>query len=398
MVKCMLKRDIHLFMRCLIPAAVLTMVFAMVCAAAAFAAVKGAEETFSPVKTAVVDQENSMFSRLVVNAAADMDMIAGMIEVISCDLDSAMEGLREGEYASVILLPEGMIDGILTGQPTKGRIYLSSAVAAQADVVAGIAAYGEVMMAAGQYGIFSGERLIWAEGMQEQFHQDFLAKYNMLLLSEALKAGSAYFEISVTDYADTNMSAVGYYALCYLTLLMALVSIFFSGLYTGDMKKPTLCRLRGLHIRDGAFLLWKLLLPAGFILLMAAGLLAGVSGVTRLHISGISLACLVSAALLAALYGGAMIMLGSAGVPAVVAFSGAGLLLCGGIIPRQLLPSVCLKIGSLTPFGVVQNLLLPVFGGRMTLLPTVAGMGYAVLLAVCVKRHLARLRIGGDAV
>ena len=40
----MLKRDIRLFLHCLLPAAALTVVFAAVCAAAAFLAVKGAED------------------------------------------------------------------------------------------------------------------------------------------------------------------------------------------------------------------------------------------------------------------------------------------------------------------------------------------------------------------
>ena len=121
--------------------------------------------------------------------------------------------------------------------------------------------------------------------MQEQFRQDFLTRYNMRLLSEAMDAGSVYFDVQVTDYADTNMSTVAHYALCWLTFLMMLIPVFLSGLYTGDLKRPILCRLRGLGVGDGAFLFGKILLPFGFVLLIVAGILWGVTEIGQLKVT-----------------------------------------------------------------------------------------------------------------
>ena len=75
-----------------------------------------------------------------------------------------------------------------------------------------------------------------------------------------------------------------------------------------------------------------------------------------------------------------------------------GLLLCGGLIPRQLLPDALLRLGTLTPFGAVQNLLLPIFGGEMDVFSLLAAAIYTALLLWLVKRRLLRIRIGGDAV
>lgn len=394
----MLKRDFRLFIRSLVPAAALTVVFSMVCAAAALSAVKGAEDVFAPVKTAVVDGEYSLMSRMIINAVAKMDYISNLMDISMYDMDEAMDGLRDGELAAVIILPDGTMDGIMSGKETKGTIYLSSSAAAHADVVTSAAAFGELMLTAGQYGIFSGEHLIWRNGMEEQFHQDFLKKYNALLMAEAIGADGEYFDLQVTDYADTAMSTAAYYAACWLTLLLLLVTMFFSRLYAEDVTKPMLCRLRGLGVRDGDFLAGKLIFPFAFLLVLLAAVLVATSKLVLLNVTAGTILCASAGALLAAVIGGGIVTAFKGGVPAVAAVSVLGLLLCGGVIPRQLLPDVVLTLGSVTPFGAVQGLITPIFGGRPTLVPVLAAAVYALLLSVLACRRLTLIRIGGEAV
>ena len=393
----MLKRDIRLFVRSLISAAVLTAVFAAVCAAAAFSARAGAERLVAPVQTAVVDGEDSLLSRLVVSAVRQMDYVTGAMEVTSCTMEEAMEGLETGKFAAVVVLPEGTMDGIMTGRETKGTIYLSSAAAAHTDLVTQTAAFGEVMLAAGQYGVFSGEELIWEHGLDEWVYQEFLARCNALLLTEAMGAGSAYFEFRVTDYADTSLSTAAYYLVVWLAFLILLIPMLFSGLYTEDLRKPILCRLRGLGITDGAFLLGKFLLPALFL---CGVLIASVGAAGRfvgLELTVGTALCALLGVLTAALWGGGLMMVLKHGVPVTAAVSAAGLLLCGGLIPRQALPEMLRVIGSLTPVGAVQSLFLPLFGGKPGWLSLLAAAVCAVGMPALAAWRIRSIRIGGDA-
>lgn len=394
----LLKRDFRLFMRCLLPAAALTAIFTAVCVAATLVTVKGAQEVYTPVKAAVVDCENSLFSRLVVKAVARMDYVADLMDISLSDMDKAMEDLREGELAAVIILPENTVNGILSGTDTRGTIYLLPAAAAHADVVAGAAAFGELMLAAGQYGIFSGEQLIWEQGMEAQLHEDFLNKYNARLMSEALEANSKYFTVQVTDYVDTNMATVSYYALCWLTLLLLLTAMFFSRLYTEDFKRPTLCRLRSLGIADGEFLLGKVLYPFTFGLILTAAVLIGASEIAELNVKALPVLSAIAGVLLAAVVGGFTVMTCENGVSLLAALSVAGLILCGGVIPRQLLPDLVLLLGSVTPYGAVSGLLAPIFGGRLDAFSALAALVYSALLPAVVCVRMKRIRIGGDAV
>lgn len=395
--RAMLKRDFRLFVRCLIPAAVLTAVFAAVCAAAAFSGAAGAGSGFSPVKTAVVDGEDSILSRIVIRTVAGTDYISQLIDAALCPEEEAMKGLRSGEYDAVILLPEGTVEGILSGQAVKGTIYLSSAASAHTEVVARTAAFGETMLAAGQYGIFSGEQLIRKNIATADFRKDFLNRYNALLLSEAFRAGSAYFDIRTTDYAGTHMGTVAYYLVCWVSLLILLVPMLFSGLYSQDLSRPVLCRLRASGVKDGAFLLWKYLLPFGFLVILVAAAFWAAGTFTPLRLTLGTVLCAALAAAAASFLGGSIMLAARNGAPGVIGVSLGGLLLCGGMIPRQLLPEPLLSLGALTPFGAVQNLLLPAFGGRLSALPFAAAAVYAAGLLWLVKRRLQRIRTGGNS-
>ena len=392
----MLKRDIRLFLRCLLPATVLTAVFAAVCAVAALAAINNAKDVYTPVKAAVVDREDSVFNRMLIRTVAKTDYMAELLEITYCDMDEAMEGMESGDLSAVIVLPEGAFEGITSGIPTKGEIYLSSSVAAYADIVQNVAAFGELLLAAGQYGVFSGQYLIWDYDLSDQFQSEFLAQSNTLLLGDAIGATSSYFDVQVLDYTGTGMSPEGYYLVSWTALLILLLPLFFVRLYTGDLKKAMLCRLRGCGMSDGDFLLGKVLYPAAFQMVIIGAIVLSVRNQIAPSADVLSLVCAAAAILIAAILCCFLLMLGSRGVPVLIVLALSGLLLCGGVIPRQMLPDVFLTVGSITPYGAVQNLLMPLWGGRCSWLSCGAGLVYAGAAAVAAYLRLQHIRIGGD--
>lgn len=391
----MIKRDARLFLRSLVPAAVLTAVFAVLCAAAALAAVRGAESVYTPVKAAVVDSEDSVLSRMLIHGVAKTDYIDQLLDVVSCDMDEALAGLKSGELSAVIELPAGFLDAILTGEQGGGRILLSPAAAAQADVVAGVARFGELLLAAGQYGVFSGERLIWHYELDGQFYEDFLTQSNAALINEAMRADSAYFTMEVTHYADTAMSTEAYYGMSWLLLLLVLSTMFFSRLYTADRNRSMLCRLQGCGIGDGAFLLGKLIYPFLFqcvILAVSLGILSRqISMQVNLLTLGAALVCVA----VATATGAAVMMCLERGAPAAAVIAVLGLFLCGGVVPRQMLPDGILLLGSITPFGASQGFLAPAFGGQLSGFSAAAGVAYLAACPALIFLRLRRLRVGG---
>ena len=392
----MLRRDLRLFFRCLLPALALTAVFAALCVGAAGAVRPGAEGGYTPARAAVVDDEGSTLSRMLVQGVARTDYVSRLLEITSLGREEAMAALAAGELAAVIVLPEGFVDDIRTGREGVGQIWLSSAAAAHGEVVAGVASFGQLLLAAGQNGVFSGERLIGRHGLGEEFHQRFLTRANAALLAEAMGADGAYFTLEVTGHADTAMSADSWYAVSWLALLLMLSAVLFARLYTADLSRSTLCRLKGAGVGDGAFLAGKLLWP---LLFVSALLAAGVGALSRwlpVAVTPLSVLGAAGCALVCAAVVGALLLCLEQGVPAAAAMAAAGLFLCGGIVPRQLLPGPVLTLGELTPFGAAQGLLRPLLGGSCPAHCAVAALIWVGLAPVCMCLRLRRLRVGGE--
>ncbi|MBR3703927.1 MAG: ABC transporter permease [Oscillospiraceae bacterium] len=393
----MLKRDLYLFVRCLLAASVLTAVFAAVSIGAAIAGMRGAEKVYTPVKAAVVDGEDSVLSRILIRAVAGTDHIANLLEIERCDADKAYNGLALGEFAAVIELPENFVHDILTGAQKRGRITLSSAAAVHGDIVESVAAYGELLLAAGQYAIFCGETVMDRYESDAQFREQFLAETNALLLTEAMASNSRYFVLSVTDYADTGMSLAAHYAASWLAALLMLGTVMFERLYTADRSRSMLLRLHTVGVSDGAFILWKFLLPFGFLVAVLLLALFALGRWIEVEWGILAAVCALLGAACVAATGAALGMCLDRGAPAFMVSTLVGLFLCGGLVPRRMLGQWLLLAGDLTPLGISRGLLAPIFGGELMPVTVIAALVWLVGCPVVIVWRLRVLRQKGGA-
>lgn len=392
----MLKRDASLFLRCLIPAAVLTAILALVCTAAALSAAKGAEDVYTPVKVAVVDGEDSVVSRMLVSMVGGMDYISGLMEIERLDMDKAQQAIDNGEIAAIIALPDNFVEDISHGKNSRGQIILSPAAASNSHVVESAARFGELLLAAGQYGVFSGEELIWENGLGSEYHSAFLARVNAALLSEGMAAGTDYFDIVLTDYDGSGMGTAAYYAVSWLSFLLFICAICFTPLYHTDLHRSMLCRLRAAGISDGAFLGGKLLYPALFRLLLLIAAVLALARFLPMQVNLLSLIGLLAAAALSAVFGTALGLCLRSGAAANAIAAIAGIVLCGGVIPRQMLPDTVLSVGTRSPFGVVQSCLAPLFGGKFDAAAAIFASVYVLAALLWMAHSLRKSRVGGE--
>lgn len=393
----MLKRDLRLFLRCLIPAAVLAAVLAAVCAAAAFAVAQGAEKVYTPVKAAVVDGENSVLSRMLISAVAEQDYIKNLLEVETCEAEDAYRGLSDGTYAAVIELPEDFLGDIFSGREKQGRITLSSAAAASSETVRSIAAFGELLLASGQYAAFSSSAVIDRHVPDEVIADRLLDAVNRALMAEAMTAQNKYFSVTVAAYADTGISLTAHYLVTWLAALTMLCAVMFDRLFTADCSRSMLLRLRASGISGSAFLLWKLILV--FLFLFSVLLLGsmGVQNWVSLSWSAEAILFIAAGALVCASTVGAVLMANRNGAPVWLAGTVIQVFLCGGLVPRQMLPRPILIVGDLLPLGIVRSLLSPLFGGSVSLLALGGAAVWGSLSITAMLLQLSRLRAKGGA-
>ncbi|MBP5254594.1 MAG: ABC transporter permease [Lachnospiraceae bacterium] len=374
----------------------MTILFAAVSGLALLGTVSRVREGAGLIRVALVDRQGGLLSRIAIGMIEEETDIAALMSFDETTEEEAMEGLREGLYAAVIILPEGYVDKIRYGYSGQGTILLSEAAAASADEVEAIAKFGELMLAAGQNGVFAGENLIWKYGIDEAREQDFLNRSNQKLVFSAISITDEGMSTSESAYDGTGMSTEGNYAACWITFLLFVSGIFLSALYTADTEKSMVGRLRASGVSSAEYLLWKILFPCLFRTVLAAAAVTGIGFVLRVSPLGILTALPGILMMSVMITCGAILLSAYSGWQGILlALCAAGLFLSGGILHRHLMPELLIRFGDLLPFGSVQHLVSPLFGGRISLVYLLTGALWSGLLFALALRHLERMPSGG---
>ena len=398
----MLRRDGILFRRGVIPALVLSVLLAAAAAGAGFSVLKSAGEGAARAAIVVVDEENSLFSRVAISTVEAQPYIQSILTVdTERNEEKALARLDAGDCAAVIILPEGYVNDISVGREGKGRIILSEAAAASADIVASVALFGERLLAAGQYGVFVGQELIWSRGLDAEFEKNYLLKSNSGLIDAALSLYDEAFTVEITPYDGTSLPLAGYYAAAWLVLFFLICGLFFMGLYLTDNKPAMLTRLYALGVRPSGFFRGKWLWPLAFRAVLGAGILFGLSRFLPLTLSVYSLLMFLLGLAFISHFVSAVCVLTadrSAGFGIVTALAAAGLFLAGGLVPRSMLSRTLVGIGRFTPSGLAASFFAPLFGGKADWLCVGLGLLLAAGLHLWTLRTLAMrpVREGGD--
>ena len=376
-------RDGFLFGRGFLPALVLAALTGLLCFLAGYSVSKSASSETAPVSVALVNEDDSMTGLIAVNAVKEAPFIKGLLEFVDSDLETAKEALQNGRFEAVIHLPKGYIQNISHGIPGKGYIYLSGSAAASGEIIRSIASFGELMLVAGQQGVFVGEDLVLAHGLSEAIHEDYLTKSNSALLEHAFSLFDGGSVVEVTDYAGSGLPLLQSYAVLWLAFFLLITGLFFGPLYTTDLKKGLLIRLYSGGVRPFGFLSGKLFYPFVFRLLVTVPVLVFLCFIFPPAIRPGSLLFALLGLVIATVFitSASVILSERKGAPALIAgIAVVSLLLSGGIVPRAFLPEIVTKIARFLPVGALYHCLSPLFGGTVDVPAIIAGALEAGLL------------------
>ena len=390
----MLKRDLRLFVRCLVAALVFALFLGVIAYGAVTAVSRGGTGQTQLPEIAVVDKENSVLSRMLIGFVENSEFAAPLFQVTKAKEKEAMRRFAEGSCSAVIVLPENFIEDISYGREAEGKIYLSEAVSSYANVVVSAARFGEKMLAAGQYGVFCGEHLLKDYGRTGEEHEQYLMAVNAKLLNEVLESNVNYYEIVLTDYDNTSLDIVSYYLTAWFAFVLMLSGLFFYKLYKTDLNASVYARLAAYGVKAGRFAAGKIVFPFVFQLSLSIVVLLLADGKLEVTLTAGNIAALCLALLLTSFlsFAFAVCMKNEVVLTTTVAF--VGLLLCGGVVPRPNLPAVCKLVGDVSPSGVVRALVASCFGGRAELSTVFLAMGYLLIFVLMIGRGLNRLQTG----
>ena len=379
----MLKRDGRLFLRGLIPALVLTILLLVACAFAAVTAAKGAVAETEAVKVALVDNEDSVLSRISITMVSGQSYMSSLMKIEQTDYDSAIKGIADGRYSAAVILPEDYMTNIMHGVKTSGQIIVTDAVESDAEILKAISDFGSRLLAAGQYGVFAGERIIAEDGLPDDVRAYFLENSNTGLINFALNAYDMLFSFKELPYSNTDVSLTFYYAACWITLLLFVCGLFFPDLYTADCRGSIYARLRTRYVNRFDFLFGKLLYPFLFRAAIC---------IPFIFLFGIKsyVMALLAAFFITLMTGCVAVSLSKRGgwVVSILGFSAVFLFMAGGMVPRTMLPEMLPKIAAYTPYGAALQLITASLGGSFSTTPVIICAIYSVAALLFCLRFL----------
>ncbi len=387
----MLKRDLKFFFRSLAASFLLLLLLAVICIGAAAAMTKGASSKSDIIKVAIVDNEDSVISRVLINTISEMEYIHPLLSVETTDEESARSKVMSGECTAAIILPENFVSDIAHGRESKGQIYLSTSLSSQGELIESAVNFGEKLIVSGQFGIFAGERLIKEANAGDDVHDDYLLKSNTRFIAELMADPERYFTVEELSYENSGLDTMQYFVICWLSAMLFLISLFFIPFFTRDCTRGLLSRLSSYKIGTVRFMFWKLVIMTVFRYIIILAVILPLGGF--LNITPNLIAPLI-AAFFITLVGACLTMCTGDGITSNTLVTLGGLLLCGGLIPMKLLPMGVRFIGRITPLGAAKAILEPMFGASWDPPSLCFAVVYAVLSVILIRARIRNIISG----
>ncbi len=343
------------------------------------------------ITVAVVDNEDSVLSRILINAIMNTDYLSRLLIAEKTDEENAMRMLADKEAAAVFILPDGFLDDIYSGRESYGKVYLSSALSAQADIVRSAIHFGEKLLISGQNGVFAAANVLQEHRITGDSYSTYMTRVNTRILAEALAANDRYFTVETID-CGTATTTDGHYILCWTVFFLIMISLFFVPLFLTDRTHALLARLTALGVTNVQFMATKLFLMFAVRLIIIFSLVP--FGVVQATTPG-QIICILLCAAFLTLISACLSMCVRDPISAVFVTATSGIFLSGGLIPPRLLPGIFVRLASFTPYGAAKALLAPAFHEPLDRAGIICALLYAAFAVLLISRNLKAVRIGG---
>ena len=146
--------------------------------------------------------------------------------------DEARAALEAGEVTAVLLLPEGFLDSVLSGENLPVTLLTSRARPLESWLVQWLGQSVSRMLAAAQAGIYTVSERYHAAGVTEPGEEEMLLQVNLAYLGWV--SGREELYDSVTVSATGTLSVTHHYALSALAYLPLLAAPLLYPAFGGD--------------------------------------------------------------------------------------------------------------------------------------------------------------------
>lgn len=315
------------------------------------------------IKVGIVSMGEEKLSGMLVDFVSSMDSVKESCSFEMMDEAAAYEALKNGSIYAAVILPEGLIDGIMNGQNIPAKVvFAASHSRMETGVFRELAEAGGRLLSAAQAGIYAADELCVMSGHREWIGEteDYL---NRAYLQYALNRDRVFKLVEVQ--ATGNYSLLQYYCSALLLVFLSFTGLALAGFSTGT--GTAVCRIME---AKGFAKGWQLFLDvfAYTVVFALSGMVPAIlflqgtarkAGFTVMSLSGISGVFMVLffmgllLRLVVMLTGNHIAGLGVSFLLLLLLMTASGF-----FIPRVFLPPAVERVGSCLPYHFFHEMLL----------------------------------------
>lgn len=323
-----------------------------------------------PVQIGYAAQE-SMLIRMAVSYVENMEAVKGLCRFVPVEEEEGKARLAEGELGALLVLPENMIEGILSGSNEPANLYLVENPSPAGLVFEELANAATGLLAVAQAEIYAAHALteyfqVAPYGLEQMYQE--LDTFNLGIVMER----EQYFRFRQLSETGNTGFAV-YYAGAFFTIYLLVAGMFLGSFLKRGREEMRLLQKRG-GVSYAAQLLGRNCILAGclLLLLLVTGLMwisGSVREALRISWSLQGMLLVVLAVFCAASWLQFIYLFAESERSAILPAGFAAVFLCylsGCFVPSALLPEVVNRLAVIMPTTYIKAAFTAVFSGNNT--------------------------------
>lgn len=203
------------------------------------------EKSMGVIRIGIVSKEESVLSEMLVNFVGSMESMEESCRFVLMEKEEADRELADGGIYAMVMLPEGMVEGILNGtNPSAVVVFGDTYSRMETAVFKELAGAGEKLLSTAQAGIYAADALCTLTGQREKIPEAERI-LNATYLEYALKRADLFDLQEVT--ATGEMTSAGYYLMSLLLVFLSFAGISM-GRYASVRAEAFQClmKIRGI--------------------------------------------------------------------------------------------------------------------------------------------------------
>lgn len=315
--------------------------------------------------------EESPLIRMAVSYVENMEAVKGLCRFVPVAEEEGKTLLAEGELAALLVLPENMIEGILSGSNEPAGLYLAENPSPTGLVFEELANAATGLLAVAQAEIYAAHALteyfqVEPYGLEQMYQE--LDTFNLGIVTER----EQFFRFRQLSETGNTGFAV-YYAGAFFTVYLLVAGMFLGGLLKRDGEEMLLLQKRG-GISYAAQFLGRSVITAGCLLLLlfVTGFLwlsGGIREAVRISWSLQGMLLVVLAVFCVASWLQLIYLLAESARSAILPAGFAAVFMCyisGCFVPSAILPQVVNRLAVVMPTTYIKAAFTAVFSGSGT--------------------------------